>query len=171
MADDAKDEIERSFLKNECTLGTLLSRRSHLRPQLVVALRESAKKVVRKASRQSVVARLGEALAQANDSDIDRILGKRLASLEQTASRSGGALRLLLSLTEKALAPRIADRVGHMTGETPTLICDPQGEMIAVYEIEQVPLTAVANRLIRSKPDCESLASRLHTRTDVNFGP
>jgi serine/threonine protein kinase len=171
MADDAKDEIERSFLKNECTLGTLLSRRSHLRPQLVVALREAAKKVVRKASRQSVVARLGEALTQTNDSDIDRILGKRLASLEQTACRSGGALRLLLSLTERALAPRIADRVAHITGEAPTLVCDPQGEMIAVYEIEQVPMTTIANRLIRSKPDCESLASRLHTRTDVNFGP
>jgi hypothetical protein len=169
MADDAKDEIERSFLKNQCTLGTLLSRRSQLRPQLVVALREAAKKVVRKASRQSVVLRLGEALAQGNDLDIDRILGKRLALLEQTAGRLGGALRLLLSLPEQTLAAHVAGRVGHMTGEAPTLVCDPQGEMIAVYEIEQVPLTAVANRLIRSKPDCESLASRLHTRTDVNF--
>jgi ubiquinone biosynthesis protein UbiJ len=41
--------------------------------------------------------------------------------------------------------------------------------MIAAYELEQVPLEIVMNRLIRSKPDCETLASRLHTRTDVDF--
>jgi hypothetical protein len=169
MADDAKDEIERSFLAEQCTLGTLLARSSHLRPQLVVALREAAKKIVRKTSRSSIVSRLGEALGRGSDRDIDRILGKCLTSIESVASRYGGATRLLLSLPEKSIAASIADRVREVTGESPTLACDPQGEMIAVYEIEKVPLAVVMNRLIRSKPDCESLASRLHTRTDVDF--
>ena len=79
-------------------------------------------------------------------------------------------MRLLISLPDKSLAAPIAARVTQEVGEAPTLVTDPKGEMIAVYEIEQVPFTAIANRLIRSKPDCESLASRLHTRTDINFG-
>jgi hypothetical protein len=169
MADDAKDEIERSFLAEQCTLCTLLARSSHLRPQLVIALREAAKKTVRKTSRGAIVSWLGEALQRGSEVDIDRILGKCLTSIESNAGRYGGAMRLLLSLPDKTIATRIASRVREATGEHPTLACDPQGEMIAVYEIEQVPLAVVTNRLIRSKPDCESLASRLHTRTDVDF--
>jgi hypothetical protein len=168
MADDARDEIERSFVKNRCSLGAILSRGSELRPQLVTALREAAKKVVRKAGRESALKRLAGALSRGEG--VDRILEKRLASLEHAAGRFGGSMRLLISLPDKSLAAPIAARVTQEVGEAPTLVTDPKGEMIAVYEIEQVPFTAIANRLIRSKPDCESLASRLHTRTDINFG-
>ncbi|HKD38396.1 MAG TPA: hypothetical protein VKB78_16395, partial [Pirellulales bacterium] len=168
MADDARDEIERSFLKDRCSLGVLLSRRSDLRTQLVMALREAAKKVVRKAGREAALKRLGDALDRGQE--IDRILEKRIASLEHAAGRFGGSMRLLISLPDKSLAGPIAAKVAQEIGDPPSVVTDPKGEMIAVYEIEQVPFAAIANRLIRSKPDCESLAARLHTRTDINFG-
>jgi hypothetical protein len=57
----------------------------------------------------------------------------------------------------------------RITGQCPTLDCDLQGELIAVYEIQRLPLATVTNRLVRLRPECESLAARLHTRTDVNF--
>jgi hypothetical protein len=167
MAGDARDEIEHSFLKDQCTLGTLLLRRSNLRPQLVAALREAAKKVVRKAGRELALKRLAETLSRGEE--VDRILEKRIATLEHAAGRFGGSMRLLISLPDKSLAGPIAARIRQEIGEAPTLVTDPVGEMIAVYEIEQVSLAAIANRLIRSKPDCETLASRLHTRTDINF--
>jgi hypothetical protein len=76
----------------------------------------------------------------------------------------------VISLPDQSLAGPIATKVEQEIGDPPSLVIDSKGEMVAVYEIEQVPFSAIANRLIRSKPDCETLAARLHTRTDINFG-
>ncbi len=169
LTGDVRDEVERSFLRDQCPLSVLLARRSDLRPQLVLALREAAKKVVRKAGRQAALSQLGEALLEENHTKVDRILGNCFATIEAAAGKFGGAMRLLLTLPDQSVAHCVGDRVQSLTGELPTLVADAQGEMIVAYEIEQVPLLAVVNRLIRAKPDCESLAARLHTRTDVRF--
>lgn len=171
MGADTKDEVERSFFQGQSPLGEILSRRGRLRASLASALRDAAKRVVQRNRRRSMLARLYNAQAETYESDIDRMLGEKLVSLEQASGRLGGAFRLFLHLPDEALAARLSSRVAQMTGELPTQICDPQGEMLAIYEIEKVPLTIITNRLIRSKPDCESLASRLHTRTDVRFEP
>jgi hypothetical protein len=169
IADEVKDVIERSFLNDDRTLGSVLARQSHLRPQLVAALRKTASQVVRKASRRSIMARLAQALEQGNDADIEQILGKCLTAMESVAGRSGGDVRPLLVLPDGPIGNRITERFLRITGQCPTLACDPQGELIAVYEIQRLPLVTVTNRLVRSRPECESLAARLHTRTDVNF--
>ena len=104
-----------------------------------------------------------------DESQVNRIFGKCLASVKSVADRYGGATRLLLALPDKTFAPHIAAHAYKLLDEAPSLALDPHGEMTAAYEIEQVPLEVAMNRLIRSKPDCESLAARLHTRTDVNF--
>jgi hypothetical protein len=169
LADEVKDVIERSFLKDDRTLGSVLARQSHLRPPFVAALRKTARQVVRKASRRSIMTRLAQALEQGNDADIEQILGKCLTAMESVAGRSGGGVRPLLVLPDSPIGNRIAERFLHVTGQCPTLACDADGELVAVYEIQRLPLAAVANRLVRSQPECESLAARLHTRTDVNF--
>ena len=169
MTNIVRDDIERSFFQEHCSLRSILAQNSHLRPLLVATLREAAKRIVRKTSRQMIVSELSEAIHTGAEPQFDRIFGKCLASVRSVADRCGGATRLLLSLPDKAFAARIADRAQALLDEEPTLACDPQGEMIAAYEIDQVPLEVVMNRLIRSKPDCEALASRLHTRTDVRF--
>ncbi len=169
IAEEVKDVIERSFLNDDRTLGSVLARQSHLRPQLVAALRKTARQVVRKASRRSIMARLAQALEHRNDADIEQILGTCLTAMESVAGRSGGEVRPLLVLPDGPVGNRITERFLRVTGQCPTLACDPQGELIAIYEIQRLPLCAVTNRLVRSRPECESLAARLHTRTDVNF--
>ena len=169
IAEEVKDVIERSFLNDDRTLGSVLARQSHLRPQLVAALRKTARQVVRKASRRSIMARLAQALEHRNDADIEQILGTCLTAMESVAGRSGGEVRPLLVLPDGPIGNRITERFLRVTGQCPTLACDPQGELIAVYEIQRLPLITVTNRLVRSRPECESLAARLHTRTDVNF--
>ncbi len=169
LTDSVGEEIERTFFNEQCSLRSALSQHSHLRPLLVATLREAASKVVRNASRQVIGARLRSAMHAGDESQVNRIFGKCLASVKAVADRYGGATRLLLALPDKAIAARIAAHAYKMLDEAPSLTLDPHGEMTAVYEIEQVPLEVAMNRLIRSKPDCESLAARLHTRTDVNF--
>jgi hypothetical protein len=169
MTNVIQDDIERSFFRDQCSLRGVLTQNSHLSALLIATMREAAKKIVRKTSRQSFVAELGQAMRAGDESKIDRIVGKCLASIRAVVDRCGGATRLLMSLPDKTFAACFAARAQALLDEQPTLACDPQGEMIAAYEIDQVPLEVVMNRLIRSKPDCESLASRLHTRTDVCF--
>jgi serine/threonine protein kinase len=126
MTDKVADEIERSFFREQCSLRGILAQNCHLRPHLVVTLREAANKAVRKASRQMIVSRLNEAIQQGIEPQIDRVFGRCLASLKSVADRYGGATRLLLSLPDKAFSTRIAARAQTLLDDDPTLVCDPE---------------------------------------------
>ena len=76
---------------------------------------------------------------------------------------------MLLVAPNDADASCLREEVERASEDEATLVCDPQGELLLCYEAEDVGMEGVYARFIRSRPDCQDLASRLHTRVDISW--
>jgi hypothetical protein len=54
-------------------------------------------------------------------------------------------------------------------GSPATVAFDSDGDLIACYEVQRLPLATVAASLIDKRTHCAQIASRLHTRRDVDW--
>lgn len=82
----------------------------------------------------------------------------------------GGELRAMYAHPVRgSVAEGLLNEVRGMMDCQPAVIPATVGEIVACMEAERVPLENVAMDLLRNRPDAIEYASRLHTRTDVNW--
>jgi hypothetical protein len=60
-------------------------------------------------------------------------------------------------------------QLGDQLAEAPTVIANAENEVLFCYEGEQLVLRRVANALLGQRRQNVELASRLHTRIDVQW--
>lgn len=82
----------------------------------------------------------------------------------------GGAIGLLVAMPERSRSD-ILREVLHTQGEQATVVCATWGDVLLCYEMEQIPISNVALRLIEEAPESADLVRRLHTRIDVEWTP
>ena len=56
-----------------------------------------------------------------------------------------------------------------LDGGTPSVVSDADSDLVVCHEGEQLPLIKVAESLIDGRDDYARIASRLHTRIDVQW--
>jgi hypothetical protein len=61
--------------------------------------------------------------------------------------------------------------LGDKVATPPTVIVDPQADMLICHEIEDLPLKRIASAVLDQRFHAVEAASRLHTRTDVQWTP
>lgn len=83
----------------------------------------------------------------------------------------GAAKRLLLITPENANGEVARQAVEQQYREQPTVVVDSDGDIVLCQEAEQLSLRAVAAYLADQRDQVSQLASRLHTRVDVNWTP
>jgi hypothetical protein len=132
-------------------------------------MRVLAREVILRCGRDATVSRLREALAGDNVRGLSVAIERSSdAATPKLPSFRDGARRLLLAVPEGLDLARLGAEVGTAAGEDPTTVAGSWQEAMLCYEVEQLTLDEIA-RFLTSRPDCEELAARLHTRIDVNW--
>ena len=84
--------------------------------------------------------------------------------------RCGGSQRLLVAAPQSLASPSLVEplRAGW---PAPTVVASPDGAVMLCYEMEQIPLRLAAAEILDQRFRNVDLATRLHTRVDVNSAP
>ena len=89
----------------------------------------------------------------------------------QRFSTCGGQQRLLVVASEALSSAITPAALGDEAAAPPTVIVDPQADMLICHEIEDLPLKRIASVVLDQRFHAVQAASRLHTRTDVPWTP
>ena len=81
----------------------------------------------------------------------------------------GGARRLLLLIPADLSSAELIRRVRDEVAASPTVVADKENEVLLCYEMEQLPLPRVAAAVLDQRFQNVEVASRLHTRIDVQW--
>ena len=81
----------------------------------------------------------------------------------------GGARRLLLLTPIDLSAAELIRRIREETPTPPTVVADKENEVLLCYEMEQLLLRRVAAAVLDQRFQNVEVASRLHTRIDVQW--
>ena len=163
MAARLDREFRGSLLAGHGGFLGLLKQGASLRSRLLAELPRAAQTAVaRLLSEINVASMLGPADAEPD--------GQLRACLDRAAPRlveCGGAKRLLAVCPDAADTSALGETVKAVSHQMPTILPDSGGQLILCYEVERIPLPAVAATLIDHRPDLAEIATRLHTRIDV----
>ncbi len=157
-------EIERSveaeLFDGKASLRRTIVWDSDTRGRLASAIRAAAHGAVRKLQKQDLVTKG----AQAERLEIAEPL--RLAAREAMPhwAECGGGLRSLLVLPKQEVTLVECEQI---LGRTCNVIQDDDDDPVVFYELENIPLRDIANKLSDAHTDIPQLAGRLLTRTDV----
>ncbi len=160
--------LQQRLYEGQGALGHLLFAERGAAAKLVDQLRTDARGVVREAIREIDLTGflLSSETAISNGTDaLTQCL--ELAKIE--LATCGGAQRLLLVLPQGADAERIQATLAERHQLKPTLVKHEASSVVFCFEGEQLQLDAVARKLVSYRPDLVKLASRVHTRADVQW--
>lgn len=136
---------------------------------LISGMRAAARNVILQVNREVCLESLGQALKARQDDGARRLLSQWLEAAVPDLRMTGGATRLLVVAPGGVDGSLIARRVHDVLREQVTVSLDPHGELIACCEVEELSLEGITARFTRRRPDCREMASRLHTRIDVDW--
>jgi hypothetical protein len=164
------DQFRNSFFPSGEGFRAALRKEFGFAERLPDALRDAARRIAAEAIRAVEVT---GALFPAGEDALKA--HERLAEMIQAAqprlTQCGGAARLLLVLSEPIQDPRLQSMFAARFGQPPTTAVDAHCDPALCCEMEQIPLAPLAATLIDYRRDYAEAASRLHTRSDVNWTP
>lgn len=98
-------------------------------------------------------------------------LRSALKSAAPLLSKCGGARRLVLIAPHDLPSAELTRQLGDDLPAAPTVVTDAGHNVIVCYEAEQLSLQHVAAALLDRRSQYREVASRLHTRVDVQWSP
>ncbi|NUQ64996.1 MAG: hypothetical protein HUU20_21235, partial [Pirellulales bacterium] len=163
-------QVQTAFFGAKRPLRQFFTEGAEVRADLVAAMRGLARKAILRCGSNATISGLREALAGNNLQGLAVALecSSEAAAPKLPGSCRGGR-RLLLAVPEGLDPARLGAEVRTVSGEVPTAIAGSWQETMLCHEVEQLALEDIAPRFLRSRSDCEEIASRLHTRIDVNW--
>jgi serine/threonine protein kinase len=170
LVDQLDREMQSGFVQAGRRLRDLLKCEGNFRDDLVASMRSHARNVIRRLIENVALARVQAAVAGSGSASLATRLENGVKAVTREPLEScGGARRLLLAGPDPAVLSPLRERLQQVTGESVTTIQTPEREILLCCEAEQISFESVATRLLTSQPNCRELASRLHTRIDVDW--
>jgi eukaryotic-like serine/threonine-protein kinase len=150
--------------------------------RVLAAEDHNARRVLGRHLRRAAHATILKALKRINREEIaatgDGGAHERIVSLatglERAApalSNCGGTRRRLLIGPDELCSATSAERHDSAAAEPLTVVADSEGDVLVCCEIAGLPLRRVATTLLDGRFHNVEVASRLHTRIDVNWSP
>ena len=160
--------MEARFFCVERQNGRGFAESINIRKTLATRLCAEARKIVTRLIRTINCKNLNDLLVQ-KPNEGSKLLRKCLKVATPRLLECGGAKRLLVSVSKELDSSRLRDEIRQVSNDEPTVVSVEDGDMTLCYEAEQISLESVASKLIDNRPDYAQMASRLHTRVDVNW--
>jgi hypothetical protein len=104
-----------------------------------------------------------------NNRRLENHLRAEINAMNARREPFGGAHRLLFVCPDVAAAGDLATRIEGIAGQPVTVVQDPNSDPLLMFEVGEIDPQIVLNRLLRSQPEAERTAARLHTRIDVSW--
>lgn len=168
LVEQLDHELETNFFADDKTLPQILAQGGESRVNLVSAMRVLARKVLVRSNKAKSLADMTEVRNHDHPTEPDAVLRGSLQSSLPTLLEVVGAKRLML-VTPQGFDAALLNELLHRVEDDPTIVHDPHGGFAVGYEVEDLPLESVFTLLMRCKADCQELAARLHTRTDIEW--
>ncbi len=170
MVEQLDEAIRSSFFTPQRRLQDVFSDGPEVRAELVVLMRSAARKVFLHCVRDADLARLREAMTAEGVRELTAPLRScRDRATPKLLGLTGGAKRLLLAAPRSLDGERLGEKFREAIGDPATAVPGAWHEALVCYEAESLTLDRIAGRFLRVRPDCQELASRLHTRIDVSW--
>lgn len=170
MLDQLDRQVQSSFFSSQCRLGDLLGCEKTIRDKLIARMRAAARKIVLSSLATAAREEVETALRASRASGIGPQLDGHLQAVASGPIKSGGvARRLFLTGPDAAVLAKLRGRLQQAGGEEVTIAASPEPEILLCCEAEELDFETIAARLMSSQPDCKELASRLHTRIDIDW--
>ena len=170
MVEDLNRQIKVGFFHPERQRLDTLSQGTKQRAHFIARIQAEAREIVLRYVKNIVLARLRESSKESADSNLLAELHQCLeAAAPNLLATGGGSKRLLLVAPRDADTSCLQEVVERTSGDEATIVRDPHGALQLCYEAEDVGLEGLYARFIRSRPDSQDLASRLHTRVDISW--
>lgn len=170
MARQLDQQLQVSCFSQHGGLGYLLQRDSEARLVLLARMRTTVRTAVLHALKQINITNFFSPPGQnpdPNSAGLNTCLNMAIPRL----LACGAAKRLLLVIPENANGEGVRQAVQQQLHEQPTMVFDSDGDIVLCQEAEQLSPRAVAAHLADQREQIPQLASRLHTRVDVNWPP
>ncbi|HVU87513.1 MAG TPA: tubulin-like doman-containing protein [Pirellulales bacterium] len=164
------EEFERELIAPRGGLSAALAGGKDFREQLIAALRTRSRAAVLSAVRSATVAR-GALEENESPGSEDELLRSCLAEAMPELAMCGGNRRLLVLTNRPEDVAALAEGVTRIAGHAPSVVVDSANDPALCYEVAGLPLWEVAASLVDGQPHCAALASRLHTRCDIEWTP
>jgi hypothetical protein len=160
------ERIQTEFLQPRGGLRAVCQRGDEMRSALVPALRTEGRRLVLGALQDTSIDRA--ALGPSAD-DCEPRLQACLDAARPKLDRCGGAQRLVAIAPEHFAESELAEAFIRKVDPPPTVVLDGDADLVLCYESRDLWIPYVAARLVGERGDLVQAASRLHTRTDVDW--
>lgn len=166
---DLVDQLEAEFTAEQLDggLSQVFAQQIDIRHQFARPLRATARRLALRALQEDSLARA--TAAAATHGNEPSLLARSLAAAHPKLPHCGGGMRLLVALPDGIEDQAILKEVESLAGHEVNVVRDSGGGVTLCYEVEQMPLRQVAQTLISFRSDYVQVASRLHTRSDVEW--
>jgi len=154
-----------SLLESRGGLRGLLACDEDLATLLDRPLRQMARQVILQTLAQFDLLRL--LVPEITETNSLATLEAWLAAAEPRVGQGEGAVRRLLMVPANLDATPIVAAVAQRTRHSPTTLVDRDAEIVLCTEVADVSLVRAMEGLVRDRPECVEIATRLHCRTDV----
>lgn len=150
--------------------GGMLAASGTLRAALPNALRNVVRRAIRAVqNRGDAVERL---VGSSPDDGMTALkLKEALTAATPGLLACGGAKRLLAVLPYGCNAQPLQETLEAEFGETPAVVMDGTEDATFCCEAEQLPVDFVAAQVLDDRRDLAEVASRVHTRSDIEWSP
>jgi hypothetical protein len=163
-------QVEAELFGADGGLRTLLEANVGVNSTLTDSLRATSRSVIRRAIRDVNVA---EVVLAATAQGIERGDANPLRQCVDMATpfvdKCGGAKRLLAIAPDTSRPEPIAASFDRYLEQPLNLVFDSGGDLVFCYDAEGLDLVDIAWSLIDERPDLLQVATRLHTRIDVDW--
>lgn len=159
-------QMRNRFAGTDDSLHSILTGKLRDPNVLHKALRETARVVLRKRSKEAGERSSGHGASREQD------LGDMQAWIDGSTPKlmdCGGAKRMLMVVGDPSEIAPIKQRIERASGDDVTAVACPGSDMLLCCEMERIPLDSIAASLIGGRREYAELASRLHTRIDVDW--
>jgi serine/threonine protein kinase len=163
------DEIERRLEPELSRLVTTeATDASRLLPPII---RAAAATAARRKLRQVAETAITSALEGRRNDPLFDIPAALKSAAPARFAMCGGRQRLLVVAPDAVASGLTPDTFGGAASTVPTIVADPNAEMLFCYEVEGIALPRVASEVLDQRFQIIEAAARLHTRTDVHWKP
>lgn len=157
--------IYTSLLQSRGGLRGLLACDEDLCSVLDRPLRQSARQVILRTLAQLDLQRV--LMAEITESGGLQTLESWLADAEPRVGQGEGAVRRLLIVPGNLDATSLTAAIARRTGYSPITVAAPDPEIVLCTEVADVSLARAVGSLLKDRPECAHIATRLHCRIDV----
>jgi hypothetical protein len=161
--------IEQQYFKQDRRLRQILAAGGHMREDLAVQMRASARKIVLQAYYRGIHRYFNQASKNAQDDQVADLLRQCLQTARPDLLDLGGAKRMLVNIPKQVDVVHLAREIEQVAQERISVSIEQDGDVQVCYEIEELPWEGIQTRLVRQRHDCRDLARRLHTRINLDW--